>query len=1014
MKLGTKGKIAAAILSVGVFSWILSGQMAKGAVFDESRAVTYEEYASSHVIEDSTLFIGTYIIHIQALTDELYEKAMDSATDSNQTRIYYKSELAGGAWFDITDAAGLSDISDQGTVIPESELADLWVTCYTGSDGITRDVKSDEAISIFDTPDPYDLYNLPELEPIRLQYDNAFSPESTGMDKYYYTKLREFFELDLRNEITAMCDQQLAGLQICYESLQSAGKTELAEIVSTLMSRIDARRRAEIFSQLSVIDDNYLTNLQNVCSSQGFEKDREERKNNAEDSSGEDVSGGDSNGEDVSGGDSSGEDSSTEDSSAEDSSTRASRAEGSGSEDGEDGSGEDSSGEGSEGEGSNGEDSEGEDSSGEDGDAEDGEGEDGDAEDDDDKDSNDKDLDDDIQYVENVNVTDAIGTSLQSCWESYIEHSGKMLEPGETVLKNAEYEKSMQVVGMSTEGWNAQMETLLLQLQDIYHIQDDIVADAERELALLDGELLGTAENKYLQILSQGAGGAYQAAVANGVSQAAKNQVLDDRKSVANGAKSEFQYLILAKTERMPAADAVEYLYQRIDQAETFYDQAASDDFRIKAGETIDDHILWLQNQARSISSEEEELQSELQKLESRKEELLEGQADALDNNNLSTARKYEALIALVDEEIGVLEQELNAILTSSSSSAAEKAQAANQAGDSTALNNINQMKNSALSMIASGDISENDSLGNLIDGLASLGAESALKEIRDKVADSGNSQLLKDIDRAIEDSKESSLHDLYGGGGTTDTGAAGSGTDGTGSGSDGTGSGIDGTGSGSDETGSGTDGTGSGTDGTGSGIDGMGSGTGGAGSGLREGDIQAAIEAVFGDTFDNLDDVDKATVTAALNRVGQSGSRQAANLAQTFLNQCVNDGNAYVYQKLKRESAEYIPLRVIGLCCGYRYVYSDSKKEVTLTKKSNVYHFTVYSDQMALQDGSQEKLTASVKVQSIPYLAEEDAIACFQCQAEYIDNTDYGVALSAQMQKRAQELVDALQEGEG
>ncbi len=881
-----KGRIAAAILSVSVFTWILCGQIVRGAIFDESRAVTYEQYASSHVIEDSTLFIGTYLIHIQALTDELYEKALESAADSNQTNIYYKSELAGGAWFDITDAAGLSDISDRGTVIPESELADLWVTCHTGSDGITRDARNGEAISIFDTPDPYDLYNLPELEPIRLQYDNVFSSRSTGVDRYYYTRLRSFFGLDLRNGITDQCDQQLAGLQSCYESLQNSDQKELAEIVSTLMSRIDARRRAEIFSQLSEIDNNRLTSLQNSCSGQGYNK----KSYNNE------------------------------------------------------------------------------------------------------------------QFVENANVIDAIGTSLQSCQESYIEHSGKMLEQGETVLKNTEYEKSMQVVELSAEGWNSQTETLLLELQDLYHIQDDVVADAGKELALLDGELLDAAEDKYLQILSQGAGGAYQAVVANGVSQAAKNQVLDDRKSVANGARSEFQYLIQAKTKRMSAADAVDYIYRRIEQAETFYDQAAHDDFRTKAGETIDEHILWLQDLARSVSGEEEGLQSELQKLENRKEELLEKQADALDNNDLSTARKYEALIAQADAEIGAMEQELNAILTSSSSTAAQKAQAANQAGDSTILNNINQMKKSALSMIAEGDISGNDSLGNIIDSLASLGAESALAEIRDKVSDSGNSQLLRDLDRAIEDSKESSLHDLYGGTSTTGTGAGGSGT-----------------GSGSGGTGSGSGGTGSGSGGTGNGSGGMGSGSGGTGneaagtvSGLSEGDIQAAIEAVFGDTFDNLSDADKAAAAAALNRVGQSGSRQAANLAQTFLNQCVKDGNAYIFQKLKGESAEHIPLRLVGLCSGYRYVYSDSKKEVTLTKKSNICRFTVYSDRMVRQDGSEEKLTASVKVQNVPYLAEEDAIAHFQCQAEYIDTTDYGVALSAQMQKHVEELVDALQEGEG
>ena len=51
---------------------------------------------------------------------------------------------------------------------------------------------------------------------------------------------------------------QLAGLQSCYESLRAQGKDELAEIVSTLMGRIDSRRRAEIFYRLSQMDGNEL------------------------------------------------------------------------------------------------------------------------------------------------------------------------------------------------------------------------------------------------------------------------------------------------------------------------------------------------------------------------------------------------------------------------------------------------------------------------------------------------------------------------------------------------------------------------------------------------------------------------------------------------------------------------------------------------------------------------------------------------------------------------------------
>ena len=65
------------------------------ALFNEDEAMRYEEYAAQHTIEDSTLFIGTYLIQLSAINDELYAKAETSASDSNQLNMYYKSELSG-------------------------------------------------------------------------------------------------------------------------------------------------------------------------------------------------------------------------------------------------------------------------------------------------------------------------------------------------------------------------------------------------------------------------------------------------------------------------------------------------------------------------------------------------------------------------------------------------------------------------------------------------------------------------------------------------------------------------------------------------------------------------------------------------------------------------------------------------------------------------------------------------------------------------------------------------------
>ena len=262
-----KGKIiaAAVILCVCILAGILCRRMTANAIFDTSKAVSYEKFTSSHKIENSVLFIGTYLIHTQAMTDELYAKALDSAADSNQMNVYYKSELAGGAWFNITDAKGLSDISGKGILVKETELSLLWVTCYTGADGITKNAVNDEAVSIFDTPDPYYLYNLPELEPLRIQYENTFKSATKGVKAYYQETLENFFRRNLRNKVTYECDSQLEALRICYENFQKAGKKELAEIVSSIMGKIDARRRAEIFNQLVIQENNELERLQRSC-----------------------------------------------------------------------------------------------------------------------------------------------------------------------------------------------------------------------------------------------------------------------------------------------------------------------------------------------------------------------------------------------------------------------------------------------------------------------------------------------------------------------------------------------------------------------------------------------------------------------------------------------------------------------------------------------------------------------------------------------------------------------------
>ena len=277
MKKGKKKRlrIFAGVLAalLGIMGGLEYSQINAYAVLDESTAVKYSTFSLTNTVENGTLFIGTYLIHMTAMTDELYEKAQESAEDSGQYNIYYKSELANGEWFDISSAEGLADITDAAEPVETAELDDLWVTFYVGADGIAHSAKNSEAVCIFDQPSPYDLYRLPELEALRNQYDNTYTSETEGADRYFYDQLKDFFELNLRNAVTDECDRQINLLQGVYNGLQQQEKSEQAEILYTLMGKIDAKRRAEVFYQLMEAEDSRLNQLQSLLGGSAYHKE---------------------------------------------------------------------------------------------------------------------------------------------------------------------------------------------------------------------------------------------------------------------------------------------------------------------------------------------------------------------------------------------------------------------------------------------------------------------------------------------------------------------------------------------------------------------------------------------------------------------------------------------------------------------------------------------------------------------------------------------------------------------
>lgn len=236
-----KKRYVIAIMVIGVLTacalGIFRGTLAK-TLFDESEAV----HINAAEIEDATLIIGTHLIHISAMDDEIYEIAADSAAESNQQSRYYKSELADGCWFDITDAESLKSITSEGEPVEDEVIEELFLTHHTRSDGVTYDLRTNQAVCMFDIQNPYDLAGVKELESLKIPYDMlADKEEKSESEEESEGKVKEFFQMggSLKDSETDELDTQIQAMQ---DYSVSADASERAEALRT-MAALDAARR---------------------------------------------------------------------------------------------------------------------------------------------------------------------------------------------------------------------------------------------------------------------------------------------------------------------------------------------------------------------------------------------------------------------------------------------------------------------------------------------------------------------------------------------------------------------------------------------------------------------------------------------------------------------------------------------------------------------------------------------------------------------------------------------------
>ena len=263
-----KGKFKKLLItgvSVALAAVLFAAVIAQGT-WDESRAV----HISPDSIDNSTLAIGTHLVHLSVLTESIYNIAIESAHESGQEQIYYKSELADGTWFDITTATSLSEITTGGIPVTVDTIQALYFTHHTKSDGVTYDLRTDQPVNIYDIRDPYDLENMEELDPLKKQFElmdellanfDQMEEESEDGEDSESTNTapnKEELELNIErcavvfstkieSDITKECDNYLNALRE-----YSANKEgEILSEAQKLMDQFDAKRRIEVLKKVN-------------------------------------------------------------------------------------------------------------------------------------------------------------------------------------------------------------------------------------------------------------------------------------------------------------------------------------------------------------------------------------------------------------------------------------------------------------------------------------------------------------------------------------------------------------------------------------------------------------------------------------------------------------------------------------------------------------------------------------------------------------------------------------------
>ena len=598
-------------------------------------------------------------------------------------------------------------------------------------------------------------------------------------------------------------------------------------------------------------------------------------------------------------------------------------------------------------------------------------------------------------------ITSAVEEAIVSCTESMYDYQQQALMPGTTIASQLEYELSNNIIDSAPSG-TANIRPALRQLLDLENINKNVIAHKSRELSLVTNTLLPTADAKFANYVHEGVGEDYRRAAAySTTTQTALDEILKDQKAGVSAVAAELQGYIKARAMRLPTADAIDFINERINRAEALRPGITEDAFNKYAGEALDDHIEWLRKLLATVSEggdltdDGTDYGYDLGKYE-------DDLADALNNGDLDAAANAERKLNEAARQAEALEKAKNDAGADPGASAADKANAT----DANTPSGVgDKIFSDARAQIADNDWGKlEDDINALID-IGSPKLEDLLPELE---GNNAPANLINKVKEGIENLGDNEFSDHYGSS-DTNTGDSNSNV------------GDQNTGGEPVNPGDLTD-PNAGGNGTGGNNDGTNTG------GLDKDKIDMAIEDALGKDPSELTDEEGAATLAALaaydDVLGGDDDDLDAYI-QELLQKLIEEHNAFLYrQYLEDTSREYVSLAAVSRCRKYtrfRLVTKDGISTMSQTAGGSAsYGFEIGKKSVIKNNGSQEKMDVKTesqedeylygnKIAKYPYICEESSGKYLYCSCAYIKDTEWAVLITPSTDKKIAQLLDML-----